>query len=150
MKINDSLPTIVERALPALSGSSVTYNKQNNIYLTDGYTSAAGNTYYQGIRLSNRIIITYSIGEGYIHTFLNGINIYGYNGQDKKLIASRDFYCLYYSEYIGKYNSIYMLTNYLAGQARLTGSSIDTGILRDFATKLVEDALRNNPTKLLC
>ena len=84
-----SLSHVVDKALPALSGSSVTYNAQNNIFLTNGYTSAAGNTYYQGIRLSDRIIVKYSIGEGYAHTFLNGVEVYGYNGLDKKLIGSR-------------------------------------------------------------
>lgn len=89
MNIAANLTAVVERALPALSGSNVTYNKQHNIYLSDAYTSAMGNTYYQGIRLSNRIIISYSIGEGYLYTFLNGIRIYGFNGTDKKLIATK-------------------------------------------------------------
>ena len=57
-----------------------------------------GNTYYQGIRLSNRIIISYSIGEGYLYTFLNGIRIYGFNGTDKKLIATKDLNCCIFSE----------------------------------------------------
>ena len=70
-----SLIRVVESALPALSGSSVTYNAQNNIYLTNGYTSAAGNTYFQGIRLSDRIIVKYDIGQGYAHTFLNGVQV---------------------------------------------------------------------------
>lgn len=93
MNIAANLTAVVERALPALSGSNVTYNKQHNIYLSDAYTSAMGNTYYQGIRLSNRIIISYSIGEGYLYTFLNDIRIYGFNGTDKKLIATKDLNC---------------------------------------------------------
>lgn len=98
MNIVANLTAVVERALPALSGSNVTYNKQHNIYLSDAYTSAMGNTYYQGIRLSNRIIISYSIGEGYLYTFLNGIRIYGFNGTDKKLIATKDLNCCIFSE----------------------------------------------------
>lgn len=89
MNIAANLTAVVERALPALSGSNVTYNKQHNIYLSDAYTSAMGNTYYQGIRLSNRIIISDSIGEGYLYTFLNGIRIYGFNGTDKKLLPQK-------------------------------------------------------------
>lgn len=37
-----SLSRVVETSLPALSGSAVTYNAAHNIFLTQGYTSAAG------------------------------------------------------------------------------------------------------------
>ena len=73
--ITTSLSRVVDTALPSLSGSSVTYNAQKNIFLTEGYTSAAGNTYFQGIRASDRIAIKYNIGVGYLHTFLNGIEV---------------------------------------------------------------------------
>ena len=72
--MNTSLALIAAKALPALSGSSLTYNAEKNVYLTLGYTSAAGNTYYRAIRLSDRLAVYYHIGQGYAHTFLNGIN----------------------------------------------------------------------------
>ena len=92
---NSSLNSLVCQALPALSGSSVTYNAERNMYLTQGYTSAAGNTYFQGIHLSNRLAIVLDIGIGYAHTFLNGIKLYCFDGKDKKLIASRFFDCTF-------------------------------------------------------
>lgn len=51
--MNTSLALIAAKALPALSGSSLTYNAEKNVYLTLGYTSAAGNTYYRAIRLTD-------------------------------------------------------------------------------------------------
>ena len=63
------LTSLVSQALPAVSGSSITYNPDRNIFLTTGYTSAAGNTYFQGIHLSNRLAIVYDIGVGYAYTF---------------------------------------------------------------------------------
>lgn len=57
--MNTSLALIAAKALPALSGSSLTYNAEKNVYLTLGYTSAAGNTYYRAIRLSDRLAIYY-------------------------------------------------------------------------------------------
>ena len=57
------LISLVEKALPAMSGSQVTYCQRSNIFLSSGYTSAAGNTYFQGIRLSDRIIINYDLSE---------------------------------------------------------------------------------------
>lgn len=81
-----NLSTLVETALPTLSGSAVTYCAAKNIYLSSGYTSAAGNTYFQGLRLSDRIIINYDFGQGYAYLFLNGIRIYGFNGREKNLL----------------------------------------------------------------
>ena len=66
--MNTSLALIAAKALPALSGSSLTYNAEKNVYLTLGYTSAAGNTYYRAIRLSDRLAVYYHIGQGYAHT----------------------------------------------------------------------------------
>ena len=74
--MNTSLALIAAKALPALSGSSLTYNAEKNVYLTLGYTSAAGNTYYRAIRLSDRLAVYYHIGQGYAHTFLNGITLF--------------------------------------------------------------------------
>ena len=46
-----ALIRLAEKGLPALSGASVTYNPEKNVYLTLGYTSAAGNTYFKGSTL---------------------------------------------------------------------------------------------------
>lgn len=120
-----NLKTLVESSLPALSGSAVTYNADKNILLTEGYTSAAGNTYFQGIRLSDRIIINYSFGQGYYYLFLNGIQIYGYNGTEKRLIASRSYFCQCFGENFAKRECIEMLREYMQGQMKLLGASVD-------------------------
>lgn len=69
----NALALVAAKALPALSGSSLTYNPEKNVFLTCGYTSAAGNTYYKAIRISDRLAVYYNIGQGHTHTFLNGI-----------------------------------------------------------------------------
>ncbi len=141
------LSRVVDTALPALSGSAVTYNRQNNIFLTDGYTSAAGNTYYQGIRLSDRIIVKLDIGEGYAHTFLNGVQVFGYNGRDKKLIGSRSFNSYFYSDYNAKKEAIGIVINYMKGQTKMLGATVDNGQIEKFSERLVEDTY--NQTKCL-
>lgn len=145
--MNTSLSRVVESALPALSGLGLTYNSQKNIYLTDGYTSAAGNTYYQGIRLSDRIIVVANIGQGYAYTFLNGISIYGFNGQEKKLIGSRSFYNNCYSEYNVKENAKEIVMEYMISQAKMLGAQLNARQLDDFSRQLVDETYKQ--TKLL-
>ena len=75
---NTSLQLVAAKALPALSGNSLTYNPEKNVYLTLGYTSGAGNTYYQAVRFSDRLAVYYDIGEGYAHTFLDCTEVLGW------------------------------------------------------------------------
>ena len=72
---------LAAKALPTFSGGSLTYNAEKNVYLTLGYTSQAGNTYFKAARLSNRLAVFYDIGQGYCHTFLNGITLLCWDGQ---------------------------------------------------------------------
>ena len=148
--MNTNLITLVEKALPAMSRSQVTYNSRNNIFLSSGYTSAAGNTYYQGIRLSDRIIINYDFGQGYAHLFLNGIRIYGYDGCQKQLISSRSYYSQKFSEQYAQAECQSMIKEYLVGQMRLMGNGCINDVqLTGFANQVVGEALRNNPQRLL-
>lgn len=141
IKESNQLTRLVEKALPALYGSSVTYNEQKNIYLSQGYTSAAGNTYFQGIRLSDRIIVNYDFGQGYAYLFLNGIRIYGYDGKDKRLISSRSYFCQGFSESFAKLQCEEMLQEYLRSQMKMLNSTVDEQQVREFSRRLVSETL---------
>lgn len=139
---NKALALVAAKALPALSGSSLTYNPEKNVFLTMGYTSAAGNTYYRAIRCSDKLAVYYDLGEGYIHTFLNGITLYAWNGQKADIIAKRtwggcDWRC--FSENFAREESIKMLKDYLAGQAKMMGYSIPESQLLDFSRNMVAE-----------
>ena len=142
---NTALQLIAAKALPALSGESITYNAAKNVYLTLGYTSAAGNMYYQAVRFSNRLAVYYDIGQGYARTFLNGIKLFCWDGQKAQLIAQkywggsdwRDF-----SEYFAKEQSILMLKGFLEGQLKLQGANVSDQELASFARGMVEETQR--------
>lgn len=143
--MNTELALVAAKALPAISGSSLTYNPEKNVYLTLGYTSAAGNTYYRAIRLSNRLAVYYHIGEGYIHTFLNGITLFCWDGQKAKIIAQkfwggRDWRC--FSEHFAKEQSIIMLKDFLVGQAKSLGSHISEQQILSFSREMIEETQR--------
>ena len=140
--MSTSLALVAAKALPALSGSSLTYNPEKNVYLTLGYTSAAGNTYYKAIRLSDRLAVYYHIGEGYAHTFLNGITLFAWNGQKANIIAQKfwgrsNWRC--FSERTAKEESIIMLKDFLAGQAKSMGSVIADSQLLAFSRNMIEE-----------
>ena len=141
--MSTSLSLVAAKALPALSGSSLTYNPEKNVYLTLGYTSAAGNTYYRAIRVSDRLAVFYHIGQGYAYTFLNGITLFAWNGQKANIISQRlwggsDNY-RFFNEESAKQESIRMLKDYLIGQAKAMGQNICESQALDFARTMIQE-----------
>ena len=142
---NTAIQAIVAKSLPALSCEQVTYNAARNIFLTQGYTSAAGNMYYRAVRLSNRLVVYYDLGQGYAHTFLNGIKLYCFDGQKANLIAQKYWGgCDYriFSEQFAMEQSILMLRGYLEGQLKLQGAHVSDQELTNFARGMVEETQR--------
>ena len=140
--MTNNLALVAAKALPALSGSPLTYNPEKNVYLTLGYTSAAGNTYYRAIRFSNRLAVFYHIGEGYAHTFLNGITLFCWDGTKAKIIAQKfwggcNWRC--FTEHSAKEESINMLKDFLAAQSKLLGSPVNEQQLRLFSREMIEE-----------
>lgn len=139
---NTALQTIVAKNLPALSGESITYNAAKNVFLSVGYTSAAGNMYYRAIRLSNRLIVYYDLGQGYIHTFLNGIKLYCFDGQKANLIAQKywgGYDYRIFNEQFAKEQSILMLKNYLDGQLKIQGAYVSEQEIYSYARNMIEE-----------
>ena len=142
---NTALQTIATKALPALSGEQVTYSVAKNVFLSQGYTSAAGNMYYKAIRLSNRLVVYYDLGEGYAYTFLNGIKLFCWDGQRASLIAQRSWGgCDWrvFSEQFARGQSILMLKGFLAGQLKAQGAHVSDQELLDFARVAIEETQR--------
>lgn len=142
---NIMLQHIATKSLPALSGEQLTYNAAKNVYLTLGYTSAAGNMYYKAIRVSNRLAVYYELGQGYAHTFLNGIKLFCWDGQKAKVIAQKSWggydYRIF-NEQFAKEQSILMLKSFLAGQLKMQGAHVSDQDVLSFARNMIEETQR--------
>ena len=138
-----ALTRLAEKALPTLSGTSLTYNPEKNVYLTLGYTSAAGNTYFNAVRFSDRLAVYYDIGEGYAYTFLNGITIFAWDGNQAVIIGKKmwggcgNWVC--FSERFAMEQTVQMLKHYLEGQAKVIGQCVNDQQLLSFSRQMVND-----------
>ena len=140
--MNTALQTIATKTLPALSGEQVTYNAAKNVFLSQGYTSEAGNMYYKAIRLSNRLMVYYDLGQGYAYTFLNGIKLFCFDGQKANLIAQKYWGgCDYriFNEQFAKDQSILMLSSFLSGQLKAQGAQVSNQEIFSFAYDMIEE-----------
>lgn len=143
MSTSQNLVKVVEHALPALSGSKVHFDANRNMICTSSYTSQAGNSYYQGIRLSDRLIINVDFGQGYAYLFMNGLKLYCFDGQGKKLIGSRLYNSYVYSDLAAARESEEILFYYLKSQSGMMGASVSDSQLHDFAHAMVAEAMNN-------
>ena len=142
---NTALHTIVMRNLPALSGESITYNAAKNIFLSQGYISAAGNMYYKAIRISDRLVVFYELGQGYKYTFLNGIKLFAFDGQKATLIAQKYWGSsnwVIFNEYFAREQSILMLKGFLEGQLKLQGATVSDQEVMAYSRTLIEETQR--------
>ena len=135
--VSNDFRSVIESVLPALSARGLSYNQDRKIFLTNGYTSAANNTYFQGLRLSDRIIVNYDFGQGYAYLFLNGIRIYGYNGNSKQLIASRSYYSQCFSESFARRECESMIREYITAEMKLLNAVPNNSQIEAFAHSLV-------------
>ena len=141
---NTTLQTIAAKALPALSGESLTYNAAKNVFLTQGYTSAAGNMYYRAIRISDRLAIYYDLGQGYKYTFLNGIKLFCWDGQKAQVVAQKYWgSCDWrvFNEQFAKEQSILMLKDFLTGQLKAQGAHISDQEVLTFSRNMIEETM---------
>lgn len=138
------LTTLVNKALPALTHNGVTYNAQRNMFVTSGYTSAMGHTYFQGIQLNNRVALVYDIGRGgwgCNPLFLNSVKLYCFDGNDKKLIGSwYPTYYYFYSDNLAKNIATMLLEDYLKSQMVMLGVAISDTEITKYAEAQIAEA----------
>lgn len=122
---NTQLARLAERALPALSGDSVNYDTDKNTFYTAGYTSATGNTYYKTYRLSDSLCISCSLGQGHRYTFLNGLSIFGWDGQKSRLLGLWSSpSTTFFSDYAVEEVAMTLVKDYLASRDKLSDATV--------------------------
>ena len=91
-----------------LTNSNLSYSEYANAFLTSGYISMVGNTYYNSIRIAEGILIKEDVGDAhYGITFLNGIKIYTI--KTKTLLGSKSYNGLRYSKQVVRSESFKIL-----------------------------------------
>lgn len=132
--------------LPVVGGGTLTYNAARNAFLTGLRISQAGNGYYEVVRVSDRLMVCYEIGEGYAHTFLNGITIFGWDGVKPRLLAKKNWggvdNWICFSEQYAMMQSIQMLSDYFEGMYKAVGCSRPKQEFLAAATIMITDTQR--------
>lgn len=120
---NAMILSSVNAALPSLM-KSFTYDEFDRMFQTPAYVTDRA-AYYQGSRVSDKIAVVFNLANGYYYRFLNGVKIYGGDGQGKtKLLAEMSFPMYqgaYWSEATGRQVAENLLTSYIQNQCVVLG-----------------------------
>lgn len=92
------------------------YNEAQKMFISSNYTSAAGHLYYKGIRFSERLIMIEQIGLFHNWTYIDGIELYTFNGGERVLIAKKQFEKVFYNMEFIKEEVNQMLHSYFKSQ----------------------------------
>lgn len=120
---NAMILSSVNAALPTLM-KNFTYDEFDRMFQTPAYVTDRA-AYYQGARVSDKIAVVFNLANGYYYRFLNGVKIYGGDGQGKtKLLAEIMFpmYCgRIWSEATGREEAETLLASYIQNQCVILG-----------------------------
>jgi len=130
-----------------LSNLSLSYSKTSNTHVTTAHTSEAGNSYFSSLRITDGILIKEDIGQGYKYGFLNGIKIYSKTA--KKLIASRSFHKVIYSQEYMKSQVEIMLFEILKDESQRNGLYFNQFEAKKIVDRLLRIAFNEDQRSIL-
>lgn len=120
---NAMILSSVNAALPSLM-KNFSYDEFDKMFQTPTYVTDRA-AYYQGARISDKIAVVFNLANGYCRRFLNGVKIYGGDGQGRtKLIAEMSYPMgggAFWSEVTGRQVAESLLTTYIQNQCVILG-----------------------------
>ena len=119
-----------------------TWDDSQKMFICSQYESANGHRYYLGIRFCDRIVIVEKVGLYHSWTYIDGIELYAFNGQKMELIQKRDYDKVFRNEDFIRQESEQMVKDYLTGVMK-TLSELINGCYKsfldpDFNTRLTQ------------
>ena len=118
----------------------LTYMPGLNMFTSQVHTSLAGNHYFEGIRISESLVVKVSFGIGWARDFINAIKIYSADGSST-LLAYETFNSFYFSHDSLKRATIDMMYKALAEANSTRRLNASETSLRQYATELVEQTM---------
>ena len=108
------------------------------MFICDEYESANGNRYYRGIRFCDRVVIVEKVGLFHNWTYIDGIELYAFNGKSVELIQKRDYDKVHRNEAFVRMESEAMVKDFLAGILKAQRTSVPADQLESQAKELID------------
>lgn len=113
------------------------WHEDMKMFVMSEYESKAGHRYIRGIRFSDQVavIIDYSLWNSW--TYLNSIEVYRFNGNEREMIGRKEFDKVFYSDSLVHSEVKSMLEQAIISMARMNGTVFTTDYIESESLKLV-------------
>ena len=95
------------------------WDDSQKMFICNEYESGNGHRYYLGIRFCDRIVIVEKVGLYHNWTYIDGLELYAFNGQKMELIQKREYDKVFRNEDFIRQESEQMVTDYLKGVMKM-------------------------------
>ena len=119
------------------------WDNGQKMFILDEYESANGNRYYRGIRFCDRVVIVEKVGLYHNWTYIDGIELYAFNGKKIELIQKRDYDKVYRKEEFIRAESETMVKDYLSGVLKARHTSVPAEEITNQAKSLIEGCYKS-------
>lgn len=120
-----------------------TWDDSQKMFICDEYESENGHRYYRGIRFCDRIVILEKVGLYHSWTYLDGIELYAFNGQKMELIQKRDYDNMFRNEEFIRSESEQMIKEYLTGVMKMQRTCVPAEQITMQAQELVSGCYKS-------
>lgn len=125
------------------------WDENQHMFITNQYTSAAGNTYYMGVRIADKFVTILHIGLYHTWTYLDEVEIYVFDGREKLLAGKKKLDKQFYSDDLARAVTQELMGNYIQTQMQMTGTMMSQEDIENHTKMLVEKSylsMVNDPT----
>ena len=141
--INKSL---FDSILPPFGNSRVNvpvWDDSQKMFICNEYESANGHRYYLGVRFCERIVVVEKVGLYHSRTYIDGIELYAFNGQKMELIQKRDYEKMFRSEAFIRQESEQMVRDYLFGVLKVQRICVPAEQIAKQAHELIDGCYKS-------
>ena len=138
--------SFIDRILPTFGNARENipiYCDSQKMFISSHYTSAAGNMYYKGLRFTDRLVMIEKVGLYKNFSYIDSIEVYTFNGEEKVLIGRMDYDKVFYNAEQIKEDTAAIIANYIEDSARITGSLMDATRAKQQTTELLQQMYEN-------
>lgn len=118
------------------------WNESMHMFIINEHESAAGNRSYDGVRFADRFIIIEHIGHYHSFTYINGVDMYAFNGKERVLIGKKPMSEYYDTEKVRTVTEE-LLKDYIASQLKIAQNSMPADILEKQVKTLVDGSYQS-------
>ena len=121
----------------------IPYDEAQRMFIVDQYNSAAGHHYYKGVRFCDRIAMVEKVGLYHNWTYIDGIELFTFNGDRLCLIQKRDYDKQFYDKDFIHDEAVSMMCNFFIGISKTINASMSKDEIKNQAAAIVDSCYKS-------